>query len=834
MSYIVTTPIALSYNGLVSFNYAVTLNDSGIVVGSGTSSFETVGATWQAGTVVSLAPLSTDTSANGYSIDDSGVVVGQSLSAAGTHHAVSWVNGSVTALTDFGYGSRADAISLQGGLIVGSAQTSTGLDEAVEWQNGAITVLGTLPGGSGFSNSVASRALGVNNANQVVGIALTSSDVDHAFLWQNGTMTDLGTLSGGTASEAVAINASGTIVGFGTNASNVEQAIQWVNNTATQLANLTTGGSSEAEGINDSGVIVGYSTTTSGLDHAVIWQNGTVLDLNTLLPANSPWVLNVARGINNEGQVVGTATYDGYSVQFTLTLGSSSSPTISVQSALSQYKASASSGPFLISDTAANIQSNIDGLETLAKASKLFSITPTDALTPTLTVTATQYTADADVLNDLTGTYNLAVTGVSAYGTASLVTNKHVTSIAISDTGTDISFELPVLAPLAKAGTITSVTVTDGGFIDLDYQDWAADSALISQLQGNYSLGIYNNTVAEAVAFSGQPHLKILEVEDTAANILSSSSGISALAQKYTVYADVLDSAANVSANIDALETLVQNQQLEAVGLTDTGIPTLSITAAQLSSDIGVLRETIGSFHLLISASSGTNLTIQGYHPYLLSVSDTVVFSGSSSEYQISALANGQGVTVTDTGTGRTSTDTLTGINAIQFSDATVIVASTPGASGGTATSGNITELYGAVFGRLPDAAGLAYYQNELTNNPGESLVSFATKFLSSPEYTNNSAHRYAQNTAGETQFITDMYTNLLHRAPEAGAVPYYLNLISELTQGSAAGSSAYTSADLTAHATLLVDFSNSAEFLNDVQITAQHPASSQHWLVLV
>jgi hypothetical protein len=39
---------------------------------------------------------------------------------------------------------------------------------------------------------------------------------------------------------------------------------------------------------------------------------------------------------------------------------------------------------------------------------------------------------------------------------------------------------------------------------------------------------------------------------------------------------------------------------------------------------------------------------------------------------------------------------------------------------------------------------------------------------------------------------------------------------------------------ELNAHAALLVDFSNSAEFVSDVQVTATNPASAQHWLVLI
>jgi probable HAF family extracellular repeat protein len=782
--------------------------------------------------VTTLSALSTDATANAYAINDSGVAVGQSLSSLNVHHAVTWTNGVVSALTDFGYGSRATAINDQG-VVVGSAQTSGGLDEAVMWQNGTLSVLGVLTGGSSYLYVAASRALSVNSSDQVVGMSLTSGDVYHGFLWQNGTMTDLGTLSGGTTSEALSINASGQIVGFGTDSSATTQAIQWVNGSAVKLANLSSGGSGEAQAINDNGVIVGYSTNSWGYDHAVVWQNGVVTDLNSLLPASSGWVLTDARGINNQGQIVGQATYNGYSVQFTLTLGDTGSiASTSVSSALSLYKSNAASGPFLISDTAANVQASLDSLESLAKASKLFSITLTDALVPTLAVSYTQYSADADAIGAINGTYNLSVTGVSAYDAAWVLPyDSRISTLTVSDTTTDISYYLYELAPLVTQGKITAITATGGGYLSIDYKDWTTDSPALAVMQGSYSLSVYDATAAQAVSLSGQAHLADVGIDDTVANVLSNSTALSALAQKYIVYTDIDDTAANVASNLDALQTLQTNKALDAIFLTDSGIPTLSITPTQLVNDAKVLNDISGSFNLSIDASAA-NLTIQGYQTVFGTHGNTVVFSGTASEYTIAELTGGQGVTVTDTGTGRTSVDTLTGINAIKFSDVTVILASTP--SSGAPTAGNITELYGAVFGRVPDTAGLAYYEKALALNPGQSLVTFAEDFLQSPEYTGNSAHKYAQNTAGETQFITDMYNNLLHRAPETGAVPYYLNLITQLTQGATSGTTAYTNADLVAHATLLVDFSNSAEFLTNVQITAQHPASAQHWLLLL
>jgi hypothetical protein len=201
----------------------------------------------------------------------------------------------------------------------------------------------------------------------------------------------------------------------------------------------------------------------------------------------------------------------------------------------------------------------------------------------------------------------------------------------------------------------------------------------------------------------------------------------------------------------------------------------------------------------------------------------------------MTAQGDGIGLTVTDTGTGRASMDSLRGITAVQFSDFTDIVAQTPGSGeAGAVTTGNVTELYGAVFGRLPDVPGLAYYQAEAAANPDFPLTQFAQQFLASPEYVNNPAHAYAQSSAGDAQFIADCYENLLHRAPESGAVPYYQNIINSFTANLTPGTAAYAAAQTLGHAYVLTDFSASAEFLQDVQVTAQNPSSAQHWLVLV
>ncbi len=286
----------------------------------------------------------------------------------------------------------------------------------------------------------------------------------------------------------------------------------------------------------------------------------------------------------------------------------------------------------------------------------------------------------------------------------------------------------------------------------------------------------------------------------------------------------ITDSAANISANLDVLQGIAAAKDLASVKLTDGGIATISISAAQLVNDAAAIQAVSGNFTLLETAPA-TNSTVSGASTAL---GNSMHFSGPVSQYTITAAGDGIHFSVTGNGV----TDTLSNIQAVQFSDHTLIVAQAPGTD--LVTAGNVTELYAAVFGRLPDVPGLAYYQQELAANSSLSLLSLAQNFLASPEYQNSPAHNYAQGTAGDAQFIADSYSNLLHRAPETAAVPYYQDVINRFTQGLTPGTASYAQAEAQGHALVLTYLSQSAEFLGDVEVTPQSPASAQHWLVLI
>lgn len=360
----------------------------------------------------------------------------------------------------------------------------------------------------------------------------------------------------------------------------------------------------------------------------------------------------------------------------------------------------------------------------------------------------------------------------------------------------------PLAVPAAELSTLTLQTSGTGSGTDTVYV-YAANGTY----NGDFATLSFNIT---AGAISG--------------TLTASQAATDYNGNFLTTPISVADSAANVGTNIDALEGAAVAGKLSSITLTDGGIPTLSISASQLTSDAAAIKAISGSFSLS-EAAPAASATIVGAANAL---GNTLVLSGAASDYTITS--QGDGVHLNVSGNG--ASDTVSDIQALQFADHTDIVAATPGPANAV-TTGNITELYSAVLAREPDLGGLTFYQNYLKSNPATPLQQFADYFLSSSEYV--SAHDYAQSTAGDTQFIEDSYQNLLHRTPSADEVNFYLtNVMAKAEANLTPGTAAFASAQFQAHALMLVYFSASAEFLSDVQVTAANPTSAQHWLVLI
>jgi hypothetical protein len=372
--------------------------------------------------------------------------------------------------------------------------------------------------------------------------------------------------------------------------------------------------------------------------------------------------------------------------------------------------------------------------------------------------------------------------------------------IAIFDTAAAVSSNLDTLQSIFAAGELSAIVLNDTTpqTFTMTVTQATNDAGVLGRIDSVHSLKL--------TGISGW----------TTYNYDSNNNAVSD---------SITTTAAYASSNIDAINSFVRPGLPFSLILTDSGIPSISISASQLTSDAKAISDIAGYFSLNITAPVGSS-TIAGAANAL---GNTVVFNGNASTFTIAPSGDSVNLVVSSTN----GAAHLSKVQALHFNDFTDIVAQKPGTS--SVTSGNITELYSAVFGRLPDVAGLTYYENELTANPSLSLTTLAQNFLASPEYVNNNAHAYAQTTAGDTQFITDLYQNLLHRPPASGDAAWYeANVITPIVGNATPGSAAYNAAVLQAHAVAVTDFSASAEFLGNVQVTAAHPADANHWLVLI
>ncbi|MBV9769364.1 MAG: hypothetical protein JOZ32_07325 [Bryobacterales bacterium] len=237
--------------------------------------------------------------------NNNGFVAGLATVAGGAQHSYMWYEGIYADIGGLG-GTNSGAGGVNNsGQVMGGAETATkdpnnenfcgygtGLQCLVyEWQNGVITALPTLGGtNAGWG--------GINNEGEIAGVAET-------------TVRDLMCPAG------VAPNGIGPLV------LDFEPVIWGPGPAQIRQLPLPSGDTvGYAFAINDNGQAVGMTGTcaTTTLPgpaaslHAVLWENGAVTDLGNLGGTYNPAALgvgNLAIGINNKGQVVGSSAIAG-------------------------------------------------------------------------------------------------------------------------------------------------------------------------------------------------------------------------------------------------------------------------------------------------------------------------------------------------------------------------------------------------------------------------------------------------------------------------------------------------------------------------------------------
>jgi probable HAF family extracellular repeat protein len=295
--------------------------------------------------ITDLAPLPGDVAAQAQAISN-GHVAGWSI-VNGVSKAVLWENGTADSL---GLGVAYALNNLD--EAAGYTSEGNGVFHATAWNHdGTVSDLLTL---NGFDSSLAS---GINDSGEMVGVSFSSQNLanEAGFRWTASTgmqaidgsatangINANGDIAGSTVNQLAAIfTATGTTINLGTlgdfsiaiAVNDIDHAVGYspvqsggpthaffYNGTTLQdLGSLQTGDRMVASSLNDSDLVVGTSNL-NGNALAWVWSATTgIEDLNTLIPANSGWVLTVASGVDQNGNIVGAGVIGGAVHGFLLT-----------------------------------------------------------------------------------------------------------------------------------------------------------------------------------------------------------------------------------------------------------------------------------------------------------------------------------------------------------------------------------------------------------------------------------------------------------------------------------------------------------------------------------
>ncbi len=178
-----------------------------------------------------------------------------------------------------------------------------------------------------------------------------------------------------------------------------------------------------------------------------------------------------------------------------------------------------------VSDSADNVVANLDDLQTINNLSLLKGIALTGK-TSTLSMDASrltgdQLTATQSVLNKITtGSYSLAVTGVSMTALNDLASNARIVSMEVGGSGATIKDNFDTLYQLGKK--VTKIQQSDSGAaIDVAQATFESRASVLAKIDGGYTVNVTDVTANKVLADAANGHVAKISVTDSGNNLLS-------------------------------------------------------------------------------------------------------------------------------------------------------------------------------------------------------------------------------------------------------------------------------------------------------------------------
>ncbi len=292
---------------------------------------------------------------------------------------------------------------------------------------------------------------------------------------------------------------------------------------------------------------------------------------------------------------------------------------------------------FSIKDNASNISDMLDALQKLG--SKLTKITQTDKTRP-IAVTVDQLKNDAGTLEKLSNKYTLTISDVTLNNLASVLNDRHVTSISISVNTTELTNNMNIFTK--KSNHISEIILKDSTF------HIAANFDLLKTLNNKLS-GIiqtdpnsYLTITAEQLLNNANTIAKILtnyslSVHDASLNNIKSFLTNSTINNALHADIYILDNSASINTNLDAIENYTNSNiiNLKDISFTDTSAE-LIVSSTQFFDDSDALNLISGDYHLSVGGVNTDDIAtvLKNSHVDSISISDT----GDNIAYSINTL----------------------------------------------------------------------------------------------------------------------------------------------------------------------------------------------------
>lgn len=248
--------------------------------------------------------------------NDSGLVVGNGTTTSFGSGAlpILWTNGVAQALDIAGSDvGRANGVN-NAGVVVGSL--GSGINErGAIWMNGSVSTISATTAGGAYMTT----AYGVNDAGMVVGIGIdpnnAARNVSIAYDINSGVATEIPSLAGDNGGIAFGLSQAGHVVGSSSFNQSGSNPFIWDSTNGVTEIPLPAGASQgSARGVNSSGWVVG--TASGQFAVPFLYDGSATYTLQDLIDPSSGWDLSMntfssGMGISDDGTIVGTGVFDG-------------------------------------------------------------------------------------------------------------------------------------------------------------------------------------------------------------------------------------------------------------------------------------------------------------------------------------------------------------------------------------------------------------------------------------------------------------------------------------------------------------------------------------------